>query len=52
MVHFTSAFYNRGYFLLLELMEGLIQSWGISMALYSDRHAVFKHNTGKVQKPG
>ena len=32
---------TRGYFMLLE---GLIESWGLSLALYSDRHAVFKHN--------
>ena len=32
---------TRGYFMLLE---GLIQRWGIPLALYSDRHAVFKHN--------
>ena len=31
---------TRGYFLL---MEGLIQRCGIPLALYSDRHAVFKH---------
>ena len=30
-----------GYFTLLE---GLIEGWGIPLALYSDRHAVFKHN--------
>ena len=32
---------TAGYFTLLE---GLIQRWGIPLALYSDRHAVFKHN--------
>ena len=32
---------TRGYFMLLD---GLIQRWGIPLALYSDRHAVFKHN--------
>ncbi len=32
---------TAGYFTLLE---GLIESWGIPLALYSDRHAVFKHN--------
>ena len=33
---------TRGYFMPLE---GLIQRWGIPLeALYSDRHAVFKHN--------
>ena len=39
---------TRGYFLL---MEGLIRRCGIPLAVYSDRHAVFKH-TGEVgQKP-
>ncbi len=39
---------TRGYFLL---MEGLIRQCGIPLAVYSDRHAVFKH-TGEVgQKP-
>ena len=32
---------TRGYFILLE---GLILHWAIPLALYSDRHAVFKHN--------
>ena len=32
---------TRGYFMLLD---GLIQRWGIPLALYSDRHAVFKYN--------
>ena len=32
---------TAGYFTLLE---GLIERWGIPLALYSDRHAVFKHN--------
>ena len=32
---------TRGYFMLLE---GLIESWGLPLALYSHRHAVFKHN--------
>ena len=32
---------TAGYFTLLE---GLIGRWGIPLALYSDRHAVFKHN--------
>ena len=31
---------TRGYFLL---MEGLIRQCGIPLAVYSDRHAVFKH---------
>ena len=26
------------------LLEDLIEGWGIPLALYSDRHAVFKHN--------
>ena len=26
------------------LLDGLIQRWGIPLPLYSDRHAVFKHN--------
>ncbi len=33
---------TRSYF---TLMQGLIERWGIPLALYSDRHAVFKHNT-------
>ena len=32
---------TAGYFTLLE---GLIERWGIPLAVYSDRHAVFKHN--------
>ena len=40
---------TRGYFLL---MEGLIRRCGMPLAVYSDRHAVFKH-TGEVgRKPG
>lgn len=35
---------TRGY---LVLLEGLIRQWGIPMALYSDRHAAFKHNARK-----
>ena len=39
---------TRGYFLL---MEGLIRRCGMPLAVYSDRHAVFKH-TGEVgRKP-
>ena len=38
---------TRGYFLL---MEGLIRQCGIPLAVYSDRHAVFKH-TGETQIP-
>ena len=37
---------TRGYFMLLE---GLIWRWGIPLALYSDRHAVFKHNARKPE---
>ena len=37
-----------GYFLL---MEGLIQRHGIPLALYSDRHAVFKHPREPRQSP-
>ena len=37
---------TRGYFMLLE---GLIEDWGIPLALYSDRHAVFKHNARKPE---
>ena len=32
---------TRGY---LVLLEGLVQQWGIPLALYSDRHAAFKYN--------
>ena len=32
---------TRGY---LALLEGLVQQWGIPLALYSDRHAAFKYN--------
>ena len=32
---------TAGYF---RLLEGLIEGWGIPLAPYSDRHAVFKHN--------
>ena len=37
---------TRGY---LVLQEGLVQQWGIPLALYSDRHAAFKYNAR--QKP-
>ena len=37
---------TRGYFMLLE---GLIRCWGIPLALYSDRHAVFNHNARKPE---
>ena len=39
---------TRGYFLL---MEGLIRQCGIPLAVYSDRHAVFKHTGETRQKP-
>ncbi len=32
---------TRGY---LVMLEGLVQQWGIPLALYSDRHAAFKYN--------
>ena len=38
---FCSSENTAGYF---RLLEGLIERWGIPLALYSDRHAVFKHN--------
>ena len=38
----------RGYFIL---MEGLIRQCGIPLAVYSDRHAVFKHTGEPRQKP-
>ena len=38
---FCTSETTAGYFTLLE---GLIEGWGIPLALYSDRHAVFKHN--------
>ena len=37
---------TAGYFTLLE---GLIEGWGIPLAVYSDRHAVFKHNARKPE---
>ena len=36
---FRQAEDARGYFIL---MDGLIQRWGIPLALYTDRHGVFK----------
>lgn len=39
---------TAGYFTLLE---GLIEGWGIPLALYSDRHAVFKHNARFAVQP-
>ncbi len=35
---------TRGY---LVLLEGLVRQWGIPLALYSDRHAAFKHNASQ-----
>ena len=40
---------TAGYFTLLE---GLIEGWGIPLALYSDRHAVFKHNARQPETAG
>ena len=40
---------TAGYFTLLE---GLIERWGLPLALYSDRHAVFKHNARKPETAG
>ena len=37
---------TAGYFALLE---GLIEGWGIPLALYSDRQRVFKHNARKPE---
>ena len=37
---------TRGY---LVLLEGMVQQWGIPLAIYSDRHAAFKYNAR--QKP-
>ena len=34
------------------LLDGLIQRWGIPLALYSDRHAVFKHNARQPETAG
>ena len=43
---FCTSETTAGYFMLLE---GLIAGWGIPLALYSDRHAVFKHNARKPE---
>ena len=43
---FSTGEDTRGYFMLLE---GLIEPWGIPLALYSDRHAVFKHNASQPE---
>ena len=42
--------HTRGYF---DLMEGLIQRWGVPLALYGDRHGVFKFsgNPRHIQPP-
>ncbi len=32
---------TRGY---LVLLEGMVQQWGIPLALYSDRHSAFRYN--------
>ena len=42
---FCTSETTTSYFTLLE---DLIEGWGVPLALYSDRHAVFKHN---VRKP-
>ena len=39
---------TRGY---LVLLEGLVQQWGIPLALYSDRHPAFKYNARKKPVP-
>ncbi len=39
---------TRGY---LVLLEGLVQQWGIPLALYSDRHSAFKYNARKKPVP-
>jgi len=38
---------TRGYFLLLQ---GIIQRQGIPLALYSDRHSVFRHSSRKHEE--
>ena len=43
---FCTSETTAGHFTLLE---GLIEGWGIPLALYSDRHAVFKHNARKPE---
>ncbi len=50
----TNAVINAGFCTSetasgFTLMEGLIEGWRIPLALYSDRHAVFKHN---ARQPG
>ena len=39
---------TRGY---LVLLEGMVQQWGIPLAIYSDRHATFKYNARKKPVP-
>ena len=43
---FCTSENTAGYF---TLMEGLIEGWGIPLVLYSDSHAVFKHNARKPE---
>ena len=43
---FSTGEDTRSYFTPLE---GLIERWGIPLVLYSDRHAVFKHNARKPE---
>ena len=38
---------TRDYF---QMLEGLIRRWGIPLALYADRHTVFKQTPGTRQK--
>ena len=45
---FRTGEHTRGYFML---PEGLIRRWGLPLALYSDRHAVFKHNARQPETP-
>ena len=45
---FRQAEDARGYFIL---MDGLIQRWGIPLALYTDRHGVFKFSGRPRQVP-
>ena len=40
---------TAGYFTLLE---GLIEGWSIPLALYSDHHAVIKHNARQPEPRG
>ena len=45
---FSTTEDTRGYLILLE---GLVQQWGIPLAVYSDRHAAFKYNARKRPVP-